>query len=68
VDTVKKYGVLFTVLTGFMTSAACAEESGFLNAVSKGNDVVNGIVWGWPALILLALSAISLTVGNKITF
>lgn len=37
----------------------------FLNTVSSVNDVINGIVWGWPALILLAFVGILTTVLTK---
>ena len=32
-----------------------------LEAVTKVNDFVNGIVWGWPALILLAFVGVLMT-------
>lgn len=38
---------------------------GFLNAVEKVNDAVNGVVWGWPALILLAFVGVLMTVLTK---
>ncbi len=36
-----------------------------LEIVTKVNDVVNGIVWGWPALILLAFVGILMTCLTK---
>jgi len=36
-----------------------------IETISKINDVVNGIVWGWPALILLAAVGIIMTVLTK---
>ncbi len=37
----------------------------FLDIVAKVNDVVNGIVWGWPALILLAFVGVLMTCLTK---
>ena len=39
-----------------------AEGSGFLDGVSRVNDAVNGVVWGAPALILLATVGVLMTV------
>ncbi len=36
-----------------------------LNAVAKANDAVNGVVWGWPALILLAFVGVFTTCITK---
>ncbi|MCH5342860.1 MAG: alanine:cation symporter family protein [Acetatifactor sp.] len=36
-----------------------------LETVTKVNDVVNGIVWGWPALILLAFVGVLMTILTK---
>ena len=38
---------------------------GFLSVVEKVNDAVNGFVWGWPALILLAFVGVLMTVLTK---
>ena len=38
---------------------------GFLSVVEKVNDAVNGVVWGWPALILLAFVGILMTCLTK---
>ncbi|MBQ8291251.1 MAG: sodium:alanine symporter family protein [Clostridia bacterium] len=37
----------------------------FLEAVAKVNDFVNGIVWGWPMMILILGTGILLTVRTK---
>lgn len=37
----------------------------FLSAVKVVNDFVNGIVWGWPALILLAFVGVLMTCLTK---
>ena len=37
----------------------------FLNGVKTVNDAVNGFVWGWPALILLAVVGVLMTVLTK---
>lgn len=41
------------------------KEPAIITAVSKANDKVNGIVWGWPALILLALVGVLMTCLTK---
>ena len=38
---------------------------GFLGVVEKVNSFVNNIVWGWPALILLAFVGILMTILTK---
>lgn len=38
---------------------------GFLETVKKINDAVNGVVWGWPALILLAFVGVLMTCLTK---
>ena len=38
---------------------------GFLNIVETVNDAVNGFVWGWPALILLAFVGVLMTILTK---
>ncbi len=37
----------------------------FLGVVASINDVVNGIVWGWPALILLGFVGVLMTCMTK---
>ncbi len=37
----------------------------FLNVVEKVNNAVNGFVWGWPALILLAFVGVLMTILTK---
>ncbi len=39
--------------------------NGFISAVEKVNDAVNGIVWGWPVIILILGTGILLTVRTK---
>ena len=45
-----------------------AEEAsgGFLDGVAKVNDAVNGVVWGWPAIILLAFVGVLMTLLTKV--
>lgn len=45
-----------------------AEEAsgGFLDSVANVNGVVNGVVWGWPAIILLAFVGILMTGLTKV--
>lgn len=38
---------------------------GFLGVVEKVNNAVNGFVWGWPALILLTLVGVLMTIITK---
>ena len=38
---------------------------GFLNIVETVNGAVNGFVWGWPALILLAFVGVLMTILTK---
>ncbi len=38
----------------------------FIEIITKGNDAVNGAVWGLPGLILLIGTGILLTVGTKV--
>ena len=53
-----------------MAKAALAEEQaasgGFLDGVAKVNDAVNGVVWGVPALVLLAFVGVLMTVLTKV--
>ena len=36
-----------------------------LEFITNANNVVNNIVWGWPALILLAFVGVLMTVLTK---
>ena len=52
-------------------AAEAAETTGnfftaILNAITVGNDAVNGVVWGVPALVLLAFVGILMTVLTKV--
>ena len=38
----------------------------FLDVVKNVNDAVNGAVWGWPALILLAFVGVLMTILTKV--
>ena len=42
------------------------KSSGFLDGVAKANSAVNGVVWGVPALILLAFVGILMTCLTKV--
>lgn len=42
------------------------KSGGILDAIAKGNDAVNGVVWGVPALILLAFVGILMTCLTKV--
>ena len=57
------------LLTGslLITAAAAAEDSGgFLKSVENVNSAVNGVVWGVPALALLAFVGVLMTVLTKV--
>ena len=42
------------------------QSGGFLDGVAKVNGVVNGIVWGAPALVLLAFVGVLMTLLTKV--
>ena len=51
----------------FLAPSALAESSGgFLDGVARVNGVVNNIVWGAPALVLLAFVGVLMTVLTKV--
>ena len=37
----------------------------FIQAVTKVNDVINGIVWGWPVIILLLGTGLLLSIRTR---
>ena len=51
-----------------MSATAAAEEAGggFLDSVANVNNAVNGVVWGIPALVLLAFVGVLMTVLTKV--
>ena len=58
---------VWTLVPLMMTGSAMAEESGgFLEGVAKVNNAVNGVVWGVPALVLLAFVGLLMTVLTKV--
>ena len=64
----KTAGVMGALSGTFLLAAtAAAEESGgFLDGVTKVNNAVNGVVWGIPALALLAFVGVLMTVVTKV--
>ena len=38
----------------------------FIEAVTKVNDWVNGVVWGWPMIIMILGTGILLTVRTRV--
>ena len=67
----KKMKPVSWILPGVLlmnASAAAAEEagSGFLDSVANVNNAVNGVVWGVPALVLLAFVGVLMTVLTKV--
>ena len=58
---------VWTLVPLMMTGSAMAEESGgFLEGVANVNNAVNGVVWGVPALVLLAFVGLLMTVLTKV--
>ena len=57
--------VIFHDLPALALAAGQAQESALLGAVERVNSFLNNIVWGWPALILLAFVGVFLTVRTK---
>ena len=64
----KKITVSTVTAAGFLTlaAAASAEQGGFLDGVASVNNAVNGVVWGVPALALLAFVGILMTALTKV--
>ena len=63
----KLAGLLLALLLLFNLTALAEEASGgFLDGVAKVNDAVNGVVWGVPALILLAFVGVLMTALTKV--
>ena len=61
--------VLWILLGSLMLAATAAAEeagSGFLDEVANVNNAVNGVVWGVPALALLAFVGVLMTVLTKV--
>ena len=56
-------GLFLILLAGH---AGAEEAGGFLDSVTKVNDAVNGVVWGVPALVLLAFVGVLMTVLTKV--
>ena len=50
----------------FAAAAAAEESGGFLKGVETVNNAVNGVVWGVPALALLAFVGVLMTVLTKV--
>ncbi|MBQ3158999.1 MAG: sodium:alanine symporter family protein, partial [Clostridia bacterium] len=43
-----------------------ASSTGFLDILARINDAVNNVVWGWPAILLLAFVGILMTVLTRV--
>ena len=62
---IRFWGIMLGSLS--VTAAAAAEEAGsFLKGVENVNNAVNGVVWGVPALVLLAFVGVLMTVLTKV--
>ena len=48
-----------------MISETAEAQTGFLDVVKSVNDAISGVVWGWPALILLLFVGVLMTVLTK---
>ena len=62
----KKAGFAGMLLGSLGLAAGAVAEGGFLDGVAKVNDAVNGVVWGIPALALLAFVGVLMTVLTKV--
>ena len=64
----KKLMGLLAAMVALLGGAALAEPeyTGFLGGVDAANRVVNDIVWGVPALILLAFVGVLMTLLTKV--
>lgn len=47
-------------------AAEATASLGFMDVVEKINSAVNGVVWGWPAIILLAFVGVMMTVLTRV--
>ena len=49
-----------------LAAEEAASPSGFLDTLAGVNDAVNNVVWGWPAILLLAFVGILMTVLTRV--
>ena len=61
----KKRFIALLAALGLLSASALA-EGGLLGGVAKVNDAVNGVVWGVPALFLLAFVGVLMTCLTKV--
>ncbi len=66
VDTVEEAAEEINETVESAIEEAQEASGGFLDGVAKVNDAVNGVVWGVPALILLAFVGVLMTVLTKV--
>ena len=63
----KKKSMVFLAAAGTLAAGgALAEGGGFLDTVARVNSAVNGVVWGVPALALLAFVGVLMTVLTRV--
>ncbi len=62
----RKITGLGILLGSVLAAASASAEEGFLGAVADVNKAVNGVVWGVPALALLAFVGVLMTVLTKV--
>ena len=53
-------------MTAVAQTALAEESGGFLDGVANVNNAINGVVWGVPALALLAFVGVLMTVLTKV--
>ena len=61
--------LLLCVIPLHMALAATEEaaaSNAFIDTLTRINDAVNGVVWGWPAILLLAFVGILMTVLTRV--
>ena len=53
-------------LHAVLAAEEAATANGFWDTLTRINDAVNGVVWGWPAILLLAFVGILMTVLTRV--
>ncbi len=56
---------LLMISSAEAAEAASVGENAFIGAVRAVNDAISGVVWGWPALILLLFVGVLMSVLTK---
>ncbi len=53
-------------LRAVLAAEEAAAANGFWDTLTRINDAVNGVVWGWPAILLLAFVGMLMTVLTRV--